>query len=199
MDLTHLFPQDYIVSQWSGGATMQIAISPRNAVYANRDFLWRVSSASVDLEESTFTPLNDYHRWIAPIKGNMRLFHANGSSATLPPYSVYQFDGALPTHSQGRCTDFNLMLRKSKAYGLIRSLELSVGAIQNIAVQSIVGKHFSKADLLVFCCAGMVDIEAGGGCIRLSPLESVLAADADSLLKVSAINDSVLMIAEILT
>ena len=42
-----LRPADYIVSVWSGGTTTQIAIAPEGARYAERDFLWRVSSATV--------------------------------------------------------------------------------------------------------------------------------------------------------
>ena len=46
MTLTHLTPADYVTTQWSGGATTQLAIAPKGAVYADRDFLWRLSSTS---------------------------------------------------------------------------------------------------------------------------------------------------------
>ena len=52
MRFTHLTSKDYVVSNWSGGKTIQIAIAPEGAVYADRDFLWRVSSATADLDES---------------------------------------------------------------------------------------------------------------------------------------------------
>lgn len=39
---------DYAVSRWSGGTTTQLAIFPPGASYADRDFLWRVSSAAVE-------------------------------------------------------------------------------------------------------------------------------------------------------
>ena len=45
MALIHVTPDQYIVSQWSGGTTTQVAIAPEGAVYADRDFLWRISSA----------------------------------------------------------------------------------------------------------------------------------------------------------
>ncbi len=199
MQLIHLFAKDYIASRWSGGTTTQIAIAPKDAVYANRDFLWRISSASVDLDESIFTPLPDYQRWIAPINGNMRLSHDNGAYVELTPYSVYQFDGALPTHSQGRCTDFNLMLRKGKTYGQMRSVALTAGSVQNIAVQSSSEKPFSQADLLIYCCKGAADVISDESSIRLIPSESALAANANGVLKVSAAKDCILMLAEILS
>ncbi len=39
-----------------GGATTQLAIAPKGAVYADRDFLWRLSSATVELDCSTSRP-----------------------------------------------------------------------------------------------------------------------------------------------
>ena len=57
MTLTHLPPADYVTTQWSGGATTQLAIAPKGAVYADRDFLWRLSSATVELDESDFPPM----------------------------------------------------------------------------------------------------------------------------------------------
>ena len=62
MTLTHLTPADDVTTQWSGGATTQLAIAPKGAVYADRDFLWRLSSATVELDESDFTPLPAYDR-----------------------------------------------------------------------------------------------------------------------------------------
>ena len=69
MALLHLTKSNYIISQWSGGTTTQLAIAPEGAVYADRDFLWRISSATVDLEESDFTALPDYVRLISVLDG----------------------------------------------------------------------------------------------------------------------------------
>ena len=100
--ITHLTQADYQISQWSGGTTTQIAIAPQGALYADRDFLWRLSSATVDLDESDFTPLPDYHRLIAPLRGEMELTHDGGPLISLAPYQVHAFDGGADTHSRGR-------------------------------------------------------------------------------------------------
>lgn len=71
MTLTHLTPADYVTTQWSGGATTQLAIAPKGAVYADRDFLWRLSSATVELDESDFTPLPAYDRVISTLRAGM--------------------------------------------------------------------------------------------------------------------------------
>ena len=56
INLLHNRQEQFVVSQWTGGKTTQLAISPKEAVYADREFLWRLSSATVELEESDFTP-----------------------------------------------------------------------------------------------------------------------------------------------
>lgn len=85
MNMTLLRPEDYVTTEWSGGTTTQLAIAPGDAVYADREFLWRLSSATVDLEESDFTPLPDYHRWISTLRGDMLLSHNGGAQLTLQP------------------------------------------------------------------------------------------------------------------
>lgn len=44
-------------STWSGGTTTQLAIYPEDADYGKRNFTWRLSSATVEAEESVFTSL----------------------------------------------------------------------------------------------------------------------------------------------
>ncbi len=124
-NMKKLTSADYRISAWSGGTTTQLAIIPENAVYADRDFLWRVSSATVDLEESDFTPLPDYDRLIATLEGEIVLTHNGGEPLRLRPLEVHAFSGADATHSVGRCRDFNLMLRRGRAVGTMEALRLT--------------------------------------------------------------------------
>ena len=120
-----LTEKDYTVSHWSGGTTTQLAIWPPEAKYADRDFLWRISSATVELEESDFTPLPDYERLIATLEGEIVLTHNGGVPLTPRPFQVHAFSGADATHSQGRCRDFNLMLRRGQVTGTMEPLHLT--------------------------------------------------------------------------
>ena len=122
MTVTHLTPEDYATSCWSGGTTTELLIRPHGAVYGQRDFLCRISSATVELEESTFTALPDYDRLIATLEGTITLVHDDGEPLVLAPYQVHAFDGGSHTVSLGRCRDFNLMLRKGRATGSLRPL-----------------------------------------------------------------------------
>lgn len=119
--------QDMPVSRWSGGTTTEIAIFPEGAAYKERDFIFRVSTAEVEIDESDFTDLPDYDRIIASIDGAMELTHAlRGGEKTVivePQKTVHEFDGGVPTHCIGRARDLNLMLRKGSAEGGLRFLK----------------------------------------------------------------------------
>ena len=198
MALIHLTKNDYIISQWSGGTTTQVAIAPEGAIYADRDFLWRISSASVDLDESDFTALPDYHRWISTLEGGMTLSHQGGEKIVLAPYEVHQFDGGVDTHSWGRCTDFNLMLRKGKCQGVVRSAKIAAGQSQEIAFESAPSQQFPQADLILFCGCGAAVVTLGGESVTLNAGESVMVKGAqDAKLEVAATQDAAFMIAEV--
>ena len=175
MTLTYLKPADYITTQWSGGPTTQLAIAPHGAVYADRNFLWRLSSASVALDESDFTALPDYDRIISTLHGDMTLTHNGGEPLTLHPYEIHSFSGADDTHSWGRCTDFNLMLRRGQCRGCV-SAHFPQGT-ETLAL------HAGETALL-FCGEGTVTLRAGTEALTLAAHESVLIEDAPAQLTV---------------
>lgn len=198
MALIHMTPDSYIVSQWSGGTTTQVAIAPEGAVYADRDFLWRISSASVDLDESDFTALPDYHRWISTLKGGMTLSHEGGEKIVLAPYEVHQFDGGVDTHSWGRCTDFNLMLRKGKCRGVVRSIKLAAGESAVVNFESTPSEQFPNADLMIFCGEGKATAALNGESVALTDLHAALVKNAVGVsVTVTAQEVSCFMIAEV--
>lgn len=159
MTMQHLTPKDYITTKWSGGLTTQLGIAPEGAVYADRDFLWRLSSATVEDAESDFTALPDYERLISTLEGTIELNHNGGEKLTLDPYEVHRFDGGDDTHSWGRCRDFNLMLRKGKCEGKMRGEHLNAGE-EKMA-------HGSEGMTLIYCGAGEVNVIAGGESVAL--------------------------------
>jgi environmental stress-induced protein Ves len=42
--------ENQITDSWSGGTTTQLAIYPENSSYQQRNFLYRISTATVDIE-----------------------------------------------------------------------------------------------------------------------------------------------------
>ena len=193
MTITHITPADFVTSQWSGGETRQLAIAPAGAVYADRDFLWRISSATVDLEESVFTALPDYDRYIATLKGSIRVSHDGGEELTLVPYAIHRFDGGADTQSWGRCVDFNLMLRKGKCEGCLTALRLA----ENVRV-TLPRAYDSGAQhsLLVYCGEGGAVLHADGQSVSLARGEAVLVEDPAGELVLESTDMSALMAAE---
>ncbi|MBO4913632.1 MAG: HutD family protein [Oscillospiraceae bacterium] len=186
MELILLTPSNYVTTSWAGGATTQLAISPEGALYADRDFLWRVSSATVELDESDFTPLPDYRRFISTLSGEMKLSHNGGAELTLCPGEVHAFDGADVTHSRGRCTDFNLMLRKGSAEGSMSALRPGGNAVFSA--------DESTDEAIIYCASGSGCTSLGARSVRFSAGEALLLKDAaGTSLKLDCAEDTFLM------
>lgn len=154
MPIKCLTPNDYTVSEWAGGTTTQIALFPENSIYADRDFLWRLSSATVLLDESDFTALPDYDRLISTLRGDMTLTHDSGAPVMLKPYQTHSFDGGVKTHSVGKCTDFNLMLRKGRCVGEIEALHTCGGKIAECRLRMESAGKYHNAAFLLYCSEG---------------------------------------------
>ena len=148
MEWTLLRREDYATTSWSGGTTTQLAIAPEGAVYADRDFLWRLSSATVELEHSDFTPLPDYNRFLSVLEGEIQLKVGGREPAPLVPGEVAAFDGGVPVESWGQCVDFNLMVRKGKAQGAVSVLSCTHTQEENWTPEA--------GDLAIYCAAGAV-------------------------------------------
>ena len=112
MEIKHLTKDDYNTGKWSGGTTTELLIWPEGASYAERRFAVRISSATVDLDESDFTPLPGVTRYITPLTGGFTLTHPGKRAVVMGILDApYRFDGGIDTHCDGRATDFNLMLK----------------------------------------------------------------------------------------
>ena len=175
--MLHLTENDYTVSRWTGGTTTQIAIFPPDAAYGTRDFLWRVSSAAVEDERSTFTTLPDYERCLMLLDGSLLLRHDGGEPFRLDTYQVHTFDGGAATESQGVCRDFNLMLRKGRCSGELRPLRFTGAGKMDIPLFRP-GGSFSHRAILLYCAAGQGQAALAGETCVLKSGESLLARDA---------------------
>ena len=115
--------EELSTSKWSGGTTTELYIYPENELYENRNFKFRISSAKVDLEESTFTKLSNIKRKIMILDGKLKLVHENHHEITLEKFDQDTFYGDWNTKSYGKVTDFNLMLNKN-ADGIVEHINL---------------------------------------------------------------------------
>lgn len=154
--------EDYSVTRWSGGTTTELSIAPEGSIYAERNFLWRLSSATVELEESTFTSLPDYNRIIMTLQGGIRLRHNGGTWLTLPEFKTHSFDGGDETVSEGKVVDFNLMLRKGRCEGTVQPMQLKQKECAD--VQALLKEALPEAEeILVYCWKGDVRVAEPDG------------------------------------
>jgi environmental stress-induced protein Ves len=127
----------------------------------------------------------------------MTLFHDGGDGVRLAPYEVHQFDGGAATRSQGRCTDFNLMLRKGQAHGRMYARRLSAGSACSVVFSGGLDRR-SPDTVLLFCGAGGASVAAGDERVSLGAMEAVMVENAAGpRVEVKAAADSRFVIAEI--
>lgn len=111
MNYKVLSEKDYKLTTWSGGDTNELYIYPENSEYKERNFLFRISSATVEQEKSTFTKLNGVSRKLMPLTGELRLSFRGKYEKKLDKFDIESFLGDWDTTSYGKVTDFNLMTK----------------------------------------------------------------------------------------
>ena len=109
-NVTLLRVNDFQVSDWSGGKTKQLYLSPPTGHYGKRNFDYRLSTATVELAESQFSDLSGFHRILMSLDHTLHLHNASRQEETvLAPFTPYFFEGSDSITSRGTCTDFNLI------------------------------------------------------------------------------------------
>jgi environmental stress-induced protein Ves len=127
--------KNFETSNWSGGTTTQLFIYPINAIYAERNFDFRLSTATVNVEESEFTSLPTVSRKLMVLAGETTLTHKNQHSKKLTKFEVDEFEGDCETTSIGKCTDFNLMTTNGVS-GEIEAVVLQKGETLEYKIQT---------------------------------------------------------------
>src|SRR4051812_46300605 len=97
---------------WAGGTSTELFIYPADGSFADRKFLFRISTATVEVEESTFTFFEGIIRHLMILKGQLELTHEGRYTKHLEHYDQDTFSGEWATFSKGKVTDFNLMLKE---------------------------------------------------------------------------------------
>lgn len=105
--------EDFITTKWAGGETTQLAIYPEDAIFSEKDFLWRISSATFTSTKSNFSDFSGYQRYILPLEGKLSVYHEGLYSRKLDRYEVEYFDGSWSTSSENTidCRDYNFIVK----------------------------------------------------------------------------------------
>ncbi len=113
MNIRVLDPSTRRVTAWSGGKTTELFLYPFDGSYAERRFNIRISSATVDLPESSFTRLDGVTRYLTPLSEGFYL-KRGGRWIYLPHGDVLCFSGEEDILCRGSGRDLNLMLKGAR-------------------------------------------------------------------------------------
>ena len=160
---------EYITTAWSGGKTTQIFIYPEEADYSARNFKFRLSSATVELEKSEFTKLEGVYRFITPLDGQLKLTHNHIQYIDLQPFEVYEFDGNKDTVSFGKVRDFNLML-KGGAEGKLDSIFINK---EQLFAEKIHG-DFKELFYFIYACNKNVSVDVDRKNYNINQFQTLL-------------------------
>jgi len=143
MIIEHIKASDLETNNWSGGTTTQLAIYPKDADYKKLNFQFRISTASVECEESTFTKLPGISRKLMILNGEIKIEHKNQYLKNLKKFEQDEFSGDWDTISYGKAIDFNLMTTEN-TYGEIEAISI------NKATDLYINKNIDCYSLYLF-------------------------------------------------
>lgn len=149
--------KDIVVSKWAGGESSQYYIYPPESSYALRNFMFRVSMATSNTdEESKYTNLENFTRYLVMLEGTAHVFHKNHYDIIMKPYeNVDVFDGGWESSASGKIVDFNLMTSKN--------LSASVSVMDKSDIIKINNQSNNKKWLMFFCGCGNASFELSSG------------------------------------
>lgn len=133
MEYTILSPKNFKTTRWPGGTTTELFIFPEYSSFENRDFAFRLSTATVEVATSEFTMLPGISRTLLVLDGDIALSHEDHHTVHLKKFDVDQFNGDWKTTCIGTCTDFNLMTR-GEVSGGVRAILLENDQIEQFAM-----------------------------------------------------------------
>lgn len=168
-------------SRWSGGTTTELFIHPAGSSYAARDFDVRISTATTELETTTFTHLPGYKRILVVLDGTLKLHFAVEMPFDVELEALEQvlFSGDDPVTGFGQVRDLNVMT----SAGYSASVE-----DHRLAAGETLELECGIAICVVFVLTGMVEAEGG----RIGAGD-VIRFDDEATMKLVGSEDTVLL------
>lgn len=112
------------IHKWSGGTTRELLIYPDGSSFSDRDFELRISIATVEEEETTFTPLENIQRTLLVLEGTQEFQHEGAHAASLKKFDQDSFSGDWTTYCRGTSINFNVMTKtKTRAEVVVKCFD----------------------------------------------------------------------------
>ncbi|WCM42162.1 HutD family protein [Flavobacterium sp. CBA20B-1] len=105
---------------WDGGETYEYFIYPPGSNYSERNFLFRISVATIIKAPSIFTRFENYQRFLLMLNGDLHVYQ-NGKEAFYNPNIIFQFDSNDTIQSFSEGIDFNFMAHKNAISNMIQT------------------------------------------------------------------------------
>lgn len=150
-------------ASWAGGTTTQLAIHPSTAEYQKFNFDYRISYATVEVDESTFTFMPGVTRHLMILKGALYIDHTDRYAKHLKKFDVDVFDGEWPTKAKGRVMDFNLMTR-GEAKGEVQAVIFDKSNVDSLILegsQDVSGAYLLSGNLQVSHNSEAIELNEG--------------------------------------
>lgn len=123
--------KNIVPGRWDGGQTFEYMIYPAASVYADKDFVFRISSASIEKVPSVFTRFKGYTRFLVMLDNDLKVLR-NGVEECYTPQDVFVFDSGDNIVSYSPGNDFNLMVCHRIAHTRVQLLKGSFSADENL-------------------------------------------------------------------
>ncbi len=109
MKISLFSKKDSKASIWSGGLTYEYMIYPETANYTDRDFVFRISSATIEEVPSVFTKFKGYCRYLVMLDNSLEI-EVNKEKRTYEKYEIMEFNSDDDVTSYTNGMDFNWMI-----------------------------------------------------------------------------------------
>lgn len=109
MNINLLRKENCKAAVWSGGLTYEYMIYPKTANYADRDFTFRISSATIEQEPSVFTQFKGYYRYLVMLDNSLDI-EINQEKRVYEQYEIMEFNSNDNVTSYTKGIDFNWMV-----------------------------------------------------------------------------------------
>ncbi|HEX7413178.1 MAG TPA: HutD family protein [Bacteroidia bacterium] len=177
----HLTKKEQLqTNTWQGGTTTQLAIYPKDSLYKNLDFIFRISTATIDVAQSTFTVLPDVARVLMVLDGELTIQHKGHYNKQLNKFDTDSFSGDWETTSMGKATDFNVMTR-----GRAKS------AVKGFSLQ-----EKEKKEFVMDCDTMAIYVYSGEVLIKQSSVKTILSQGDVALIDKEKDNEAFMLHAQ---
>jgi environmental stress-induced protein Ves len=164
MKQTYLPAHRFSSTNWAKGTTTELVKYPPESDFLKRDFIFRISTATVEAEESTFSDFSGLTRILLILEGSMTLIHEGRYQKHLVPYDQDTFDGSWSTRSIGKVRDFNVMFNEQAkaelhAFHLLSDQTETVSILKERIILFVHTGQFSIGEQLLDT-GSVLDLEA---------------------------------------